>query len=94
MPNGRQRCEWIKRSADIEALAQKLIDFGWRFECEMLSTGEISLTIFAIEEEEDVCIEIIPNGLEVLDAVDRLVNKGHALCLAQPGQLSPEEDET
>lgn len=75
MPDGRQQSVWIKRDERIEALAQEVIAAGWRFECEMLQTREISLTVS--DGEEDVCIEVGPNGPEVPFAVDRLVISAH-----------------
>lgn len=78
LPHGRKREETIERPAEIEALAQKFIDAGGRYECEVLTTGEVSFTaVFCDEDgdEQDVEIEICANGPAVLDAVDAIVRK-------------------
>jgi hypothetical protein len=73
LPNGERRETSIERPSDIEAKAQAIIDAGFRFECEMLTTGAISLTISS--GEDDVAMEVCTNGPAVLVAVDRLVTK-------------------
>ena len=75
MPDGRRVPVTIERPAEVAALAQQFIDAGGRFECEMLSTGEISLTaVGEIDgEEQDIAIELCGNGPDVPLAVDRLV---------------------
>lgn len=78
LPHGRKREETIERPAEIEALAQKFIDAGGRYECEVLTTGEVSFTaVFCDEDgdEQDVEIEICANGSAVRDAVDAIVRK-------------------
>lgn len=78
LPHGRKREETIERPAEIEALAQKFIDAGGRYECEVLTTGEVSFTaVFCDEDgdEQDVEIEICANGPAVRDAVDAIVRK-------------------
>lgn len=44
---------------------------GFRFKCEILTTGEVSLTI--TDDEADHAIEVVPNGPGTGEAVDRLV---------------------
>lgn len=78
LPDGRRRDETIERPADVEAQAQKFIAAGGRYECEILTTGEVSFTaVFCDEDgdEQDVEIEICANGPAVRDAVDALVRK-------------------
>jgi hypothetical protein len=71
MPNGRQVPVTIDRPREIADRAAFLISQGCRFEIEMLRTGEISM---AVEHGDDTwAIEIVPNGPEVLPAVDRIV---------------------
>jgi hypothetical protein len=79
-PNGRRRDVEIDRPSDIEALARQFIESGGRYECEHLTTEEASLTaVKEIDgEEQDVAIEIVPNGPEVPAAVDRLVRASAA----------------
>ena len=78
LPHGRRRDEVIERPAEIEALAQKFIDAGGRYECEVLTTGEVSFTAVLCDDdgdERDIEIEICANGPAVRDAVDALVLK-------------------
>jgi hypothetical protein len=79
-PNGRRRDVEIDRPSDIQALARRFIESGGRYECEHLTTGEASLTaVKEIDgEEQDIAIEVVPNGPEVPAAVDRLVRASAA----------------
>jgi hypothetical protein len=76
LPDGRTRPGAVERSGDIEEKARRIIDAGFRFEAEVLRTGEVSLTVFDPEEEVDVDIEIgdnLPGAVGPL--VDRLVER-------------------
>jgi hypothetical protein len=87
-PNGVPRpivFETTPEQAEVEANALRIIEAGYRFEAEELSTGDISMTIAGPDEqgeEVDVAIEVVPNGSAVVPAVERLVAKGVALILA------------
>ena len=72
-PHGRRSKQKIERPQEVEARAELLKEKGYEFHAEMLTTGQVSLTVFDPETEADVAIEVIPNGPEVLDAVDRLI---------------------
>lgn len=76
-PNGRRTEVSIRRPPEIEEMAYAFIKKGGRFECEELTSGDASLTaVFGLDgEEDDVAIEVVPNGPAVPDAVDRLVRK-------------------
>lgn len=76
-PDGRQHPIEIERPKDIEEMARRMLLYGWRFEVEELSTGDVSLTVHDPRAEEDVAIEVVPNGPGVLEAVDRLVQVAH-----------------
>ena len=71
-PDGRRVETGIDRPQEIATRAQKIIAAGYRFEAEVLTTGEVSLTI--TNDEEDHAFEVIPNGEAVPDAVDRLIS--------------------
>lgn len=86
-PDGRQTAVSIERPDDVETKAQAIIAAGYRFECEHLTTGDCSFTIFDIAREEDVAIEVCANGPPVLDAIDRLVND-----FVIPAPLPPAKD--
>lgn len=74
-PNGRRKPITINRSIEVEERAERLIMAGLRFEAEVLTTGEVSLTVFDQDSEEDVAIELTPNGDHVGAAVDKLVDQ-------------------
>lgn len=81
LPNGRQSDESFP--ADCKAtydMAQDVINAGYRFEGEVLRTGQVSLTVHDIEEEMDVAIEICANGPAVRDAIRKLVIDGHKIA--------------
>lgn len=77
MPDGRQQPVTIDRPEEIEAKARELIKLGYRFEIEMLTTGEISIECCTPDGEESLAQEICPNGPPVCDAVDNVVNDAH-----------------
>lgn len=77
MPDGRKASVVIDVENDIAALAADIISHGFRFECEVLRTGQVSLTIFDPEEEDDIDIRVVPNGPEVIEAIDSLVREFH-----------------
>jgi len=79
-PNGRRRDVEIERPSEIEAMAERFIVAGGRYECEELTTGHASLTaVHEVDgEEQDVAIEICPNGPEVPGKVDALVRRSLA----------------
>lgn len=72
-PNGRRTEVTIDRPDDIASLAQKIVERGFRFECEELTTGHASLTIAGPDDDED--IEVVKNGPEVPIAVDRMIRR-------------------
>ena len=74
MPYGTPRTVLIARPVCIADLADQIVARGYRFECEMLPTHEISLTI-TNDKKGDVAIEIVPNGPEVPVAVDRMIEE-------------------
>ena len=60
-PNGRKEPVEINRSEEVEAKAHQIIASGFRFEIEILRTGQISMTI-TNDEDGDVAIEIASNN--------------------------------
>ena len=79
LPDGRTRPMRVPVVGDIAEKADKILKHGWRFEAEILTTGQVSLTVFDGEEDENVAIEIIKNGPLVTKAVDRLVEAAFEL---------------
>jgi hypothetical protein len=70
-PNGRKQLASIDRPENIERIAATLADRGVTFEAEVLVTNEVSLT--AELDDETLAIEVVPNGPQIPEAVDRLV---------------------
>lgn len=72
-PDGRQVGVSIERPAEISNAALRIIERGYRFECEHLTTGHASFTIAKDGEDHD--IEVVSNGPDVPPAIDRLVTR-------------------
>lgn len=82
-PDGRQQKVWVERSAEIVALANRLIGAGYHFDIEELADRTVSMTCepnAATDDEDDapIAMELVPNGPAVLDAVDRLIRAAAA----------------
>lgn len=78
-PDGRKKETGIERPEEVEALAHSFIEAGGKFEAEVLSDGQVSLTACQeIDGEwQDVAIEICANGPGLPETVDRLVHSLH-----------------
>jgi hypothetical protein len=62
LPTGRTSPTGIKHTREVEALAQRLLRDGYFFECEVLRTGELSLTIGSHDADEgDVACKVVKN---------------------------------
>ena len=72
-PHGRPVPVFIDRPDEIAAKADAIRARGFQFECEELTTGDVSLTISNDDGDHD--IEVVPNGPDVPDAVDRLITR-------------------
>jgi len=72
-PNGRKAEVSIDRPDEIANLAHRIIERGFRFECEHLTTGHASLTIAGPDDDED--IEVVQNEPDVPIAIDRMVKR-------------------
>lgn len=72
LPHGRQVEVSIEVAADAADKAGTIIARGFRFECEVLRTEQVSLTI-TDPKEGDADIRIVPNGPGVRSAVESLI---------------------
>ena len=73
-PDGHRRQLLIDRPAEVYAKAQRIVAAGYRLEVEHLQHNlGVSLTIFSRAEDMDVAGELVANGPEVPEAVDRLI---------------------
>ncbi len=71
-PDGRKIRVYVDRPRDIYNKAMEIIDMGYRFETEVLTTGHVSLTI--ADDEADHDIELTNNEPEAPnEAFDRLI---------------------
>lgn len=71
-PDGRPVQVSIERPDATMGKALAIMGQGYRFECEHLHDGTVSLTI-TDPDQGDLDIELVPNGPDVPAAVDRLI---------------------
>lgn len=71
LPNGERRAVSINRPDPVIEKAKAIMEAGFRFECEMLSTGYVSFTVS--DDYQDYDIRICLNGPEVPQTVDELI---------------------
>lgn len=72
MPDGEQRAIWMPdRSTEVNKKAQQIIDALFRFECEVLSTGHVSLTVS--DDFGDYSTRVVRNSPGVALEVDKLI---------------------
>lgn len=71
-PNGRPEKVVIHRPNEIADKALRIVEAGFSLECEVLMTGDVSLTI-TDSEYGNLAIEVVRNGPGVPPAVDRMI---------------------
>lgn len=72
LPNGRATEVTILVSPGFAEQASKILARGLTFECEVLTNGQVSLTI-TDPDEGDLDIRVVNNGPLVRDAVEDLI---------------------
>lgn len=72
LPDGRKRPVEIEVADDVGEIARGLINQGLLFECEVLTTGHVSLTI-TDPEDGDLDIRVRDNGPGIREAVEEMV---------------------
>lgn len=72
LPSGKRREVTIEVAPEVAAKARAIIARGLCFECELLRTGEVSLTI-TDPEGGDLDIRVRPNGPGIREAVEDLI---------------------
>lgn len=78
LPDGRQSTVLYKPDPSVGRLAGAILKRGgFRFECEILTTGEVSLTCHDTKRQEDIAIQVCANGPGIHDAVDRMIRQAH-----------------
>ena len=73
-PTGRPKQVSIEVQDCVADKAETIIKRGFAFECEVLSTGQVSLTV-TDPDEGDLDIEVVSNGPGVREAVERMINR-------------------
>lgn len=77
-PDGRKVPVTIDRPEPIEKRAQEIIDAGYRFEIEELTTGQVHMTITGFDpsfgEEADLAHRICVNGPPVPTNIDEMIS--------------------
>jgi hypothetical protein len=86
LPNGERKATSIEMDDSISALADELIAKGYRFECEILTTSDVSLTCVDPEDTGDIAMVICKNGPDVPTFVEKLVR--HAVEYDKTGVIS------
>lgn len=73
-PDGMRRLIWIHfPEPEVITKAQMMIDGGYEFQCEELMNGICSFTILDKTKNQDVGIELCPNGPAVPETVKKLI---------------------
>ena len=75
LPDGHQKSVTMHVADDLLPQYEAIKDLGLRLECEVLTTGAVSLTIFDPPTEDDFDIELEQNGPAIPAAVDRLIRR-------------------
>ena len=85
LPNGRRREIIIDRSEEIEKMAHDIIDNGYRFEAEILTTGEVSFEVLKDMNDGPGILgsDICNNELGVGEVVDKLVKNAFEAMMAE-----------
>ena len=80
-PDGRRRDVTIDMPEEIEAKAHELIEAGYRFEIEELTTGHVHMDCSRPDDDEPVALKVCANGPPVITAVTELVNDAYERAL-------------
>lgn len=72
-PNGQPVPQEIEVDRNLDSKVQAILSRGLTFECEVLTTGEISMTITS--KEQDEAITICQNGPEVRPALEKMIRE-------------------
>lgn len=77
-PNGRQKQVVIDCDKEIEAKALRVIQEGFVFEIEELTTGEVNMTCEHELADGPIAHEVCPNGPEVPLKVAELIRNAYS----------------
>jgi len=79
LPDGEKKPIQIHVPMDLQVKATEINKRGYKFEAEVLRTGEVSFTVADPKLGDDIEIEICPNGPGVMEAVHRLIARAYDL---------------
>ena len=72
-PGGRiNRCQ-VKLSGEFRGDYEQMSEVA-ELQAEVLTTGEISITVFHLESGQDIDIRVVPNGPQVLAAIEDMLH--------------------
>jgi pyruvate formate-lyase activating enzyme-like uncharacterized protein len=72
-PNGKTMLGTVEIGDEYEEAYRRMEGNGLRLESEVLTTGEVAITISDMCRGEDVDIEVVTNGPEVITAIETLL---------------------
>ncbi len=70
-PNGKKRAVQAPVTQEIARLGELVIERGFRFDCEELQTGHVSID--CCNDEDQITIEVCPNDESVHVAMENVV---------------------
>jgi hypothetical protein len=82
-PHGRRQTISIDMSREVETKAAELVTAGWDFEIEVLVNLGGMVNMDCCDDDEQLAVEVCPNGPEVPAAVEQLVNRAHERWVAR-----------
>ena len=74
LPNGRKKQLFIHATKEYVEKSKAIIEDGNRFEIEVLRNGTVSMTIFNMELEEDINIELCFNETDFQTHLHKLID--------------------
>jgi hypothetical protein len=84
-PNGHKRTVYAPVSpAAVEMVKQMQDQFDMRFECEVLTTGQVSFTAEmddVFQDTRTIAHELVPNDATIPASVERLIGRAYVMCL-------------
>ena len=73
LPNGRQVATFFECEKGLDSKVREILDAGFRFTCEILSTGKIA--VYISDEEEGFALEVCANGPEIGRMIKGMIEK-------------------
>lgn len=90
LPDGRMQKIQFDAPWELQKMADEITGRGYKFEAEVLTTGEVSFTVGDPELADDIEIEICPNGPGVREAVHRLIERAYKLVTETNAKVGDE----